>query len=248
MLVDPEHGTIRVGDVYQAVLPPHEASPPAGAAPAAPGEEKLWAPAAHVAPDDVAAFLRRARGMVGAPGSGGASTGDDAALLRVFYECGYDGDDALLRVAAERSTLAGAPPWDSDDVDAFTRAVAAHGDDLAALRAALPHKTRAEIVARYFRVVVDRDGGAEATAGARRSSRLQLQDEANALGFLQELRAAVGAQVFGTVLKQLRMYDQRIIDAKRLELNISRLLDADRDADIAAAFKYFLPLPEEEEE
>ena len=76
----------------------------------------------------------------------------------------------------------------------------------------------------------------------------QLQDEANALGFLQELRAAVGAQVFGTVLKQLRMYDQRIIDARRLELNISRLLDADRDADIAAAFKYFLPLPEEEEE
>ena len=62
-----------------------------------------------------------------------------------------------------------------------------------------------------------------------------------------ELTTRVGAQVFGTVLKQLRMYDQRIIDARRLELNISRLLDADRDADIAAAFKYFLPLPEEEE-
>ena len=234
--------SIRVGPEAQADIP-DASTVGAGADGAADdGARRLWAPATHVGEGEIKDFLLRARDMLGSP-SVAPWNADDATLLSVLYESGYDGDVALSRVASDRAALSGPDPWSGDDVDAFARAVEDHGDDMALLKAALPHKPAREVVARYFRVVVDEDRRPPPrTLSQRRASRAVLEDEKHARLFLKELRNAVGLQRFETAMKQLRMYDQRIISAKQLEVNVTRLLDPGRDDDVAAAFRYFLPL------
>ena len=75
----------------------------------------------------------------------------------------------------------------------------------------------------------------------QRATRLRVADEKNAKEFLNIVREAIGDLKYQTFLKQLRMHDQGILDHKQLEISFSRLLVDERDSDIAAAFKYFLP-------
>eukprot|EP00635_Sarcinochrysidales_sp_CCMP3193_P003583 CAMPEP_0118896634 /NCGR_PEP_ID=MMETSP1166-20130328/4406_1 /TAXON_ID=1104430 /ORGANISM="Chrysoreinhardia sp, Strain CCMP3193" /LENGTH=259 /DNA_ID=CAMNT_0006835693 /DNA_START=33 /DNA_END=812 /DNA_ORIENTATION=+ len=245
---------IMVGDEWQATVPE------VGDVVSEVRAKKIWC--ANASSDgEVLEFLRRASEAVG------GEPRDISEALAALHEARYDAEKALVAMRANPAKFVDV--WTSRETDDLKVAVAQHGDDVAALRRAVPTKSSRQVVARYELLCLEsfehrrrrhqqQQQQQRKRRRSERSSRRGDLDDADDLGglqddvddpekvetfarlFLRDAKKALDPKVFSAFLDFLRLFDQHLIDEPEVLRSIDDLLK-DSSSKVRNAFTFFKP-------